>query len=114
FETKVVPTGVGSLTTTFCALFGPLLTTTIVNVAVVFSSAVAGPVLVTLRSATSVPESDVVATAMLLLGLRSAVELLTVAILVIVVAVNAAGTLYVEVIVTLCAGFSVPSAHGYG
>src|SRR5437879_1106375 len=114
FERNVVPTGVGSLTTTFCAAFGPPLETTIVNVAIVFSCAFAGPFFVTVRSATSVPESDVVAVEVLLVGFRSAVELLTVAVFEIVVPAKLAGTLYVDVIVTLCDGFSVPSAHGYG
>ena len=71
-------------------------------------------VFVTVRSATSVPVSDVVAVEVLLVGFRSAVELLTVAVFEIVVPAKLAGTLYVDVIVTLCDGFSVPSAHGYG
>src|SRR4029077_20792270 len=51
---------------------------------------------------------------LLFVGFRSAVELLTVEVFEIVVPAKLTGTLYVEVIVTLCDGLSVPSAHGYG
>src|ERR1051325_2877490 len=112
-ERNVVPTGVGSLTTTFCAAFGPPLETTIVNVATVFSGAFVGPRFVTLRSAVSVPESDVVAVETLFVALASKVELLTVAVLELVVPAKFGGTLYVVVITAICDGLSVPRAHGY-
>src|ERR1051325_1340738 len=93
--------------------FGPPVETTIVNVATVFSGAFVGPRFVTLRSAVSVPESDVVAVETLFVALASKVELLTVAVLEIVVPAKFGGTLYVVVITAICDGLSVPRAHGY-
>jgi hypothetical protein len=98
---NVVPAGRTSVTTTFVAVEGPALFNVIGNVAFWPAFIDAGPTLVIDRSAEVV--TVVVAVAVLLAGVASAVELLTFAVLVIVVPGATPGlTLTIMVNVTVC------------
>src|SRR5437762_3539154 len=118
FETNVRPAGVGSVTTTFAALAGPLLSTSIVKFTKPPGFALDGPVLAMLTSAfvgvTGVLLIVVVALAMLLLAFVSVDAVVTFAVFVIDVPVNVMGMLYVEVMMTLCPLFIEPRLQGNG
>src|SRR5881398_916553 len=107
-ERKVSPAGVGSLTTEFGAMPGPLLVTMTVKSTKLFGLASPRPVLVTLRSATEVAEIGVAAVELLFPVLASGDEVLTVAVLLMVVPEKLGGTLYVAVMITDCPAVSVP------
>src|SRR5713226_7582646 len=83
-EMKVRPAGVGSLTTRFVAVPGPLFVTMTVKSTILFGLASPRPVFVTLRSATVLVAIGVVAVELLFEVLVSGDDVLTVAVLLIV------------------------------
>src|SRR5207237_3383692 len=104
---NVNPAGVVSLTTTFVAAAGPLLNTLMMNLMIEPGAACAGPLFVTPMSAFVCAARAVVTDDVLFVVFGSAVELLTFATFVTDAGTKLDGTLYVDVIVTVCPAASV-------
>jgi hypothetical protein len=109
-ETNVTPAGGASDTTTPDASDGPLFFTAIVYATALPGVTLAGPVLVTCRSALGT--TGVMTELLLFAEFGSLVVNVTFAVFVMDAAANAAGMLYVTVTVVLAPSVMLPIVHG--